>query len=243
MQPFPFFSLPVELRSHVLLFALSCGNELHQKEDDEATVKTGLLTANSQFYNEALPIFYRCNTFRIHIYQGYESLPSWVLHPSDHLALIRSVHVHISSWNTSYFLWQSKEGEIPTVLRTLGLCLQLNSLKLTIIHKRLSRKVRRRALQMGASPPNSDPPSVDDIMQVFGGVLGTRHIVVLRDDWLGMASHYRKAIVDAENLKQRIQDQKGTLWNTTSSDRVIKWMDTNSSRSFRRITSLIAELR
>ena len=35
MQPFPFFALPVELRSHVLTFALTYKEGLHQKEADE----------------------------------------------------------------------------------------------------------------------------------------------------------------------------------------------------------------
>ena len=241
MQPFPFFALPVELRSHILMFAFSYDNDLYQKAADEVTVNTDLLTANSQLYNEALPMFYRCNTFLVHIYEGYESLQSWVLHPSDNLALIRSVRVHISSWDKSYRLWQSDEGQIPPVVRTLKLCHQLHVLKLTIIHKPLGRKARMRALRMNASPPNLDPPNLDDIMQAFETIPGTRDIVVLRDDWLGIASHYRKALDDAAKMKQKIEDQTGTLRNVARSNG--KQRENDQLPSFCETTSLIAEIR
>lgn len=233
MQPFPFFALPVELRSHVLTLALRSQKELHQISADESPVNTDILTANSQWYNEALPIFYQCNIFRVHIYQGYESLPPWILHPSEHLACIRKVHVHISSWKQSYRLWRSNQGPIPAVVRTLKMCSQLRSLEIIIAHPPFKRKAL-----MGVPSPHLDPPNVDDVMQAFEGVPGAREIVVLSHDWLGNASRSRKLRAEIEALKQRLRNLSGMSWNITSRDG-----RQSVIRSFRGIASLISDLR
>ena len=207
MQPFPIFELPAEIRSLILCFALRSGHELCDIRPNARAMDNQLLATSRQLHNEALPIFYGCNVFRLELFNGLQELPAWITQRSHHTLYIRKVHLQIS--NHSYKLLPANEEPVVAVARNLALYPKLAFFKLTIVYHPLTRDTQDQV----------HPPPFDDIVGVFAGVPGATQVILQADDQLGMKYKIRKARADAEELKQRIREKKGTLPYTVQEQR------------------------
>ena len=132
---------------------------------EKVAVDIPILTASHQMHKEALPIFYRHNTFGLCIFPRVRSLPPWTFQPAHQLAHVRKVHVYVHTYRGK--LTQPTKDMIDQVIHTLKKCSNLMILGIIVSFISVNPSYmehRRSAL------------CVNDVVEAFSEVQGARKV-------------------------------------------------------------------
>ena len=204
IEPFLIFKLPTELRLRILFFACKRKKDLRGKlMTEDQNLNVSLLAASRKLHEEALPIFYRCNIFRIDIYHSFIPLPSWVIEPTANmLAYIRHIHIHVT--NVRWQLSSTNRRSLAIVIKILNSIKRLESLKVTIEFDTL---VKASQLEKPFGQQRFD----EEIAETLYSLPVRKEIILEENDHLDMQHTIKYARSQAQDLKRKIREKRAEL--------------------------------
>lgn len=166
-RPFPFLSLPIEIRREVIRFYLQRPREVTQMPDNcsansdrQNPVDLRLLAVSRQMLSETEGLLYATNIIHVS-FQRLDDLPLWVRKPCSAATFIRRVHIVMKTVHEDVI--EDYKGSLRRVVSVLKLCASLALVKVTLW-----------GLEWEKEGPN---PMMDDLLECIKTLRGVRSVV------------------------------------------------------------------
>ena len=138
-ESFPFFRLPLELRTQIITPMLKRDKELQQMPEDQSThddwlypIDVRLFAVSRQMNLEATRVFYSSNVFRIETTEG-DKLPLWIRGPASPIRPIQHMQrIHILTRYLDEDVLPYLDRNLTPISRALRHCESLVSLRISM---------------------------------------------------------------------------------------------------------------